>query len=94
MSVPVIFRSIQGVEFMMKKNSQRTAGYTMIELLTVIFIIGVIAAIIIPNIKNAFYRAQVSGCQSNLRNIATALQVYHTDIQIIPFSCQKLFPNI
>lgn len=68
-------------------------GFTMIELLTVFFIIGVIAAIIIPNIRKAFYRAQLSGCQSNLRNIATALQIYHADNQDYPDNLEVLAPK-
>lgn len=78
---------------MNKNKTKRIAGYTLIELLTVMFIIGVIAAIIIPNIKNAFHRAQVSGCQSNLRNIATALQVYHTDNSDYPEQLSEIVPE-
>lgn len=58
---------------------RKNRGYTLLELLTVIFIIATLASMIIPNIRRALWKSQLSGCQSNLRNLATALQVYSND---------------
>ena len=54
-------------------------GFTLIELMIVIAIIAILAAILIPNFIRAREEAQYSACESNLKNIATALNMYSTD---------------
>lgn len=54
-------------------------GYTLIELITVIFIIATIAAIIMPNLRRALEKTHVVACKTNLRNIGTALSLYSND---------------
>jgi prepilin-type N-terminal cleavage/methylation domain-containing protein len=72
---------------------KKQKGFTLIELLTAIFIISVIATIIFPNIRKAFYRANLTGCQSNLRNMATALEIYNTDTGAYPDQLSKIVPE-
>ena len=45
----------------------------------VITIIGVLAAILLPNLARTKYLAQLSACESQLRNLAAALENYSTD---------------
>ena len=54
-------------------------GFTLIELMIVIAIIAILAAILIPNFIRAREEAQYSACESNEKNIATALNMYSTD---------------
>lgn len=54
----------------------RHRGMTLIELLTVIAIIAILAAIIFPIAGTARERARRAGCTSNLHNIGQALQMY------------------
>ena len=54
-------------------------GFTLIELMIVIAIIAILAAILIPNFIRARAEAQYSACESNIKNIATALNMYSTD---------------
>ncbi len=54
-------------------------GFTLIELMIVIAIIAILAAILIPNFIRARAEAQYSACVSNEKNVATALQMYSTD---------------
>lgn len=54
-------------------------GFTLIELLIVVAIIGILAAIAVPNFLNAQIRAKVSRTMTDLRSIATALEMYSTD---------------
>jgi len=57
----------------------RTAGFTLIELMIVIAIIAVLAAILIPNFLHARAEAQTSACEGNEKQIATAFEEYAVD---------------
>jgi type II secretion system protein G len=57
---------------------QRRA-FTLIELLIVVAIIGILAAIAVPNFMNARVRAKVARVQSDLKAISTALEQYYMD---------------
>lgn len=60
-------------------------GFTLVELLVVIAIIGILVALLLPAIQAAREAARRAKCQSNLKNIALALQNYH--------SARKRFPT-
>ena len=55
---------------MLKRNRQR--GFTLIELLIVVAIIGIIAAILIPNLLDALQKAKQKRTVSDIRNTGTA----------------------
>ena len=65
-----------------RRDSER--GFTLIELMIVVAIIAILAGILIPNFVNARAQAQTAACESNLRSIATALELYYADNQIYP----------
>lgn len=54
-------------------------GLTLLELLTTVCIIGLIASILVPNFWRASGSANYTGCAENLRNLATALYTYQTE---------------
>jgi prepilin-type N-terminal cleavage/methylation domain-containing protein len=56
-------------------------AFTLIELMIVVGIIAILAGILIPNFVNARAQAQTSACASNLRSIATALELLYADQQ-------------
>lgn len=60
---------------------QRKRGFTLIELLVVIAIIAVLAAILFPVFARARRAAQTSSCQSNLKQIGSAVKMYLSDWQ-------------
>jgi type II secretion system protein G len=62
---------------MMRKAEQR--GFTLIELLIVIAIIGIIAAILIPNMIDALQRARQKRTVANIQMAGTAMMAWLTD---------------
>lgn len=54
-------------------------GFTLIELLIVVAIIGILAAIAVPNFLNAQMRAKVARTQGDMRAISSALEMYVLD---------------
>ena len=74
---------------MIKKKS----GFTLLELMTVIAILALLIAIMFPRFMMVYARARYTACSSNLKNIATALQIYSTEFERFPVSLDALVPN-
>ncbi len=64
-------------------NSNRK-GFTLIELLIVVAIIGILAAIAVPNFLNAQTRAKVSRVQADAQSLGTAIESYKIDTNEYP----------
>ena len=74
---------------MMKKK-----GFTLIELMIVIAIIAILAAILVPNFLKARAQGVATACSANLKNIATAVEMYSTDNNgSYPTGLDKLTPT-
>ncbi len=65
---------------MLNRLRNRQKGFTLIELLIVVAIIGIIAAILIPNLIDALQKAKQKRTMADMRNTGTAFLSWVTDV--------------
>ena len=70
---------------MLSKKSRGEKGFTLIELLIVVAIIGILAAIAIPQFSSYRQKAYNSAAQSDLKNFKTGLEAFFADNQFYPY---------
>lgn len=68
----------------------RAAGFTLIEIMVVLVIIGVLAALIAPNVLDRASDAKVTAARTDVNNLMQALKLYKLDNQRFPSSEQGL----
>ena len=68
----------------------RQGGFTIIELIIVIALIGILAAIVMPNLKNQPTRAKEAVLKTNLRTLRDVLDQYKGDSGHYPASLDAL----
>lgn len=68
----------------------RTEGYTLTEMLVVLAIIGVIAAVLTPGLIGQLGRARAKSAQMQLETIASAVEVYRSDVNRYPTDAEGL----
>src|ERR1700685_3583171 len=56
-------------------------GFTLIELMIVVAIIGILAAIAIPQFANLVAKSQEGACKGNLGTLRSALSIYYGDTE-------------
>ncbi|MDP8244396.1 MAG: prepilin-type N-terminal cleavage/methylation domain-containing protein [Candidatus Hinthialibacter antarcticus] len=75
----------------MRNRCQR--GFTLIELLIVVAIIGILAAIAVPNFLQAQIRAKVARVHGDMRSLSTAIEMYNLDNNGFPWFDGYDFPS-
>ncbi|GGY67102.1 type II secretion system major pseudopilin GspG [Marinobacter zhanjiangensis] len=72
----------------MKRRNQR--GFTLIEIMVVMVILGLLVAVVAPNIMGRSDQAKVTIAKTQMRNIANALDMYRLDNSHYPSTQQGL----
>ncbi|AGX88339.1 type II secretion system major pseudopilin GspG [Candidatus Symbiobacter mobilis] len=65
-------------------------GFTLIELMVVLLIIGVLGALIVPNVLDRADDARITAAQTDIANLVQALKLYRLDNQRYPTAEQGL----
>ena len=71
-------------------RQMRAPGFTLIEIMVVLVIIGVLAALIAPNVLDRASDAKVTAARTDVNNLMQALKLYKLDNQRFPSSEQGL----
>lgn len=69
---------------------QYRQGFTLIEIMLVVIIIGALAAMIVPRLAGRSEQAKVAVAKADISNIATALKLYELDNGGFPATAQGL----
>lgn len=77
-------------ERMRASSCQRVKGFTLIELMVVLLIIGVLAGLIVPNVMNRADDAKVTAAHTDMATLMQALKLYKLDNQRYPSAQQGL----
>ena len=78
------------MEPMDKQTCRKDAGFTLIEILLVVVIIGILAAIAVPRLAGKVEGAQRSAAKQGISVIEGAVDVYEVDNGKLPESLQNL----
>ncbi len=77
-------------QFRNRTRRAAQAGFTLIELMVVLVIIGVLAALIVPNVLDRADDARATAARTDVNNLMQALKLYRLDNQRYPAGDQGL----
>jgi general secretion pathway protein G len=77
----------------MVRTRRRERGFTLIELIVVVTIIGILAGVAVVNIRNAQRKAREAALKDNLFSMRQALDNFYADKQRYPGDLNELVPH-
>lgn len=66
------------------------AGFTLIEIMVVVVILGVLGALVLPNLMGRPDQAKLTAARTDIQSISTALEIYRLDNGRYPTTAQGL----
>ena len=85
-----VYKTGYSSSFMNKKYNSVQSGFTLIELMVVIIIIGILAALVLPKLMHRADDAKVIEARIQIKNFETALRLYKMDNGFHPSTDQGL----
>ena len=76
-----------------RRASNKAKGFTLVEILVVLSIIAILAALLFPAFKGAQENGKQTNCASNLQQIYQATKLYYDDEKKYPANLAVLLPN-
>lgn len=74
----------------MTLNTRKQAGFTLIEIMVVVVILGILAALVVPQVMNRPDQAKVTVAKGDIKAIGAALDMYKLDNYAYPSTQQGL----
>ena len=87
---PLSNKTLDMTSFSQQASRKKSSGFTLIELMVVLVIIGVLAALIVPNVLDRADDARVTAARTDISNLGQALKLYKLDNQRYPTAEQGL----
>jgi len=78
------------VDYLAKRNIRKASGFTLVELIVVVVIIGILSAIAVPSFNNASDKAKQKEASTLLASYAKAAQAYYTEYSEVASSVAHL----
>lgn len=78
---------------MVSRRRRGQRGFTLIELIIVVTIIGILAGIALVQVRNVQRKAREAALKANLHDLRKALDNFYADKQRFPASLDELVPN-
>jgi general secretion pathway protein G len=75
------------------RSARCAQGFTLIEVLLVVVIIGILIGVAVPKLSGRVKQAQIQGTRESIRAVALALDVYEVDIGRYPGALQNLLTS-
>ncbi len=72
------------------KNRQKQMGFTLVELMVVIIIIGILVAIALPNMVNSQQRARIAALKTNAHTLQVVVEAYQVSHNHYPSSADAI----
>ena len=74
----------------MKKSQQKRKGFTLVEVLVVVVILGLLAALVVPRVVGRGEEAKRTAAAVQIREIEQALEMYRLDSSLYPSTAQGI----
>ena len=76
------------------KNPSKTRAFTLLELLVVISVIAILAALLLPSLNRAKAQGQSASCKNHLRQMSIAMRMYADDARFYPWHAYYTNQNL
>lgn len=76
-----------------RRQRREAAGFTLIEILLVVVIIGILVGVALPRLGGRKRQAEISATRAAIENVSTAISLYELDVGEFPRALQELIAS-